>query len=146
MFIGFNSNETSSFSESVAEFEEDIRVPLGDYFYSMSSKAVAKKGMKRRIYQGGFEAHVTNQIIYTQQSGDPQVDAVDTAIDFGGFIGGNLDAVNTLNRELDIRKEEIRILEEELDRTKREHNTHVDDLKREPEDRFNELHLKNNSL
>ena len=60
MFIGFNSNETSSFSESVAEFEEDIRVPLGDYFYSMSSKAVDRKRMKRRIYQGGFEAHVTN--------------------------------------------------------------------------------------
>ena len=56
-------NETSSFTKSVAEFEEDIRVPLGYYFYNMSSKAVVRKGRKRIIYQGGFEAHVTNQII-----------------------------------------------------------------------------------
>ena len=131
MFIGFNSNDTSSFSESVAEFEEDIRVPLGDYFYSMSSKEVAKKGMKRRIYQGGFEAHVTNQIIQTWQSSDPQVDAVYTTTTLGAFIGANLYAVNTLNRELDRRKEEISKLEEELDRTKREHKTYVVDLERE---------------
>ena len=59
-------NETSSFTESVAEFEEYIRVPLGYYFYSMSSKAMVKIGRKRIIYQGGFKEHVTDQIIWTQ--------------------------------------------------------------------------------
>ena len=56
-------NGTSSFTESVVEFEEDIVVPLGDYFYSRSSKAMVRKGRKRIRDQGGLEAPVTNQII-----------------------------------------------------------------------------------
>ena len=93
-----------------------------------------------------MEAPVTNQIIWTQQSGDPQVDAVDTTKYLGAFTGENLDAINTLNMELDRIKEEISKLKEELDRTKRGHNTYVADLKREYEDMFNELELKNTSL
>ena len=64
-------NVTSSFTESVAKFEEDNVVPLGDYFYSKSSKEVVRKGNKRSIDQGGLEAPITNQIIWAQQSGDP---------------------------------------------------------------------------
>ena len=134
---------TSPFTESMDEFEEDNVVPLGDYFYNKSSKAVLIKGKKRGKDQGGVEA---NQIIWTQQFGDPQVDVVDTTTALGAFTGANLDAVNTLNRELERRKEEIIKLEEELDRTKREHNAYVVDLKRASENRLNELQLKNTSL
>ena len=48
--------------------------------------------------------------------------------------------------ELDRIKEEISKLKEELDRTKRGYNTYVADLKREYEDMFNALELKNTSL
>ena len=51
-----------------------------------------------------------------------------------------------MNRELDKRKEEISKLEEELEKTRREHNTYVVDIKRASKDRFNELQPKNNSL
>ena len=64
----------------------------------------------------------------------------------GAFTGANLDAVNTLNREFDIIKEEISKLEEEMDRSRREHNAYVDDLKRASENWLNELKLKNTSL
>ena len=47
-------NVTSSFTESVDEFEEDNVVPLGDYFYSKSSKAVLRKWKQRSKYQGIF--------------------------------------------------------------------------------------------
>ena len=53
-------NVTSSFTESVAEFEEDNVVPLGDYFYNKSSKAVVRKGRKRSRDQGGLETPVTH--------------------------------------------------------------------------------------
>ena len=53
-------NGTSSYTESMAEFEEYIVVPLGDYFYSKSSKVVVRKGRKRSIDQGGLEAPITN--------------------------------------------------------------------------------------
>ena len=91
-------NDTSSVTESVFDFEEDIIVPLGDYFYSNSSKVVVRKGRKRSKYQGGFKAPVTNQIIWTQHFGDPQIDAIHTATALGAFTGANIDAVNTLNR------------------------------------------------
>ena len=64
-------NDTSSFTESVFDFDEDIIVPLGDYFYSKSSKSVVRKRRKISKDQGGFEAPVTNQIIWNQQSSDP---------------------------------------------------------------------------
>ena len=134
---------TSPFTESVDEFEEDNDLPLGYYFYIKSSKAVLRKVKRRSRDQGSVEA---NHIIWTQHSSDPQVDAVDTTTALGAFTGANLDAVNTLNRELERRKEEIIKLEEELDRTKREHNAYVVDLKRASENRLNELQLKNTSL
>ena len=56
-------NDTSSFTELVGEFEEDIVVPLGDYFYSKSSKVVVIKGRKRSKDQGGLESFVTYPII-----------------------------------------------------------------------------------
>ena len=71
-------NGTSSFTESMAEFEEDIVVPLRDYFYSKSSKGVVRKGRKRSKDQGGLEA-----------------------TSLGAFTGENLDVVNTLNMEID---------------------------------------------
>ena len=92
---------TSSFTESVDEFEEDNVVPLGDHFYSRSSRALVRKGKKMSRDQGGFEA---NQIIWTQQSGDPQVVAIDTTTTLGAFTGENLDALTTLNKELDRKK------------------------------------------
>ena len=64
----------------------------------------------------------------------------------GAFTGANIDAVNTLNREFDKRKEEIRNLEEELDRTRKEHDAYVVDLKKVSENSLNELQLKNTSL
>ena len=74
-----------------------------------------EKRKKRSRDQGGMDESVTNQIIWTQQSGDPQVDAVDTTAALGAFIAANAHAVNTLNVELDRRKEEISKLKEEMD-------------------------------
>ena len=54
---------TTSFTESVVEFDEYIVVPLGDYFYKKSSKVVLIMGKNRSKDQGGGEA---NQIIWTQ--------------------------------------------------------------------------------
>ena len=53
-------NVNSPFTESVADFEEDNVVPIGDYFYNKSSKVVVRKGRKRSIDQGGLEAPITN--------------------------------------------------------------------------------------
>ena len=39
-------NITSSFTEPMAEFDEDIVVPLGDYYYSKSAKEVVRKGKR----------------------------------------------------------------------------------------------------
>ena len=54
---------TSSFTQSKAEFDEDIVISLGDYFYSKSDKAVVRKGKNKSRDQGGMDASVTNQII-----------------------------------------------------------------------------------
>ena len=58
----------------------------------------------------------------------------------------NLNVVNTLNMEFDKRKEEISKLEEELDKTRREHDYDVFNLKKVSQNRLNELQLKNTSL
>ena len=104
-------NITSSFTKPVAEFDEDIVVPVGDCYYNKFAKEVVRKGKKRIRDEGGLEASVSNQIIWTQQSGDPQVDAVETTTTLGAFTCANLGAVNTLNGEFDKRKEEISKLE-----------------------------------
>ena len=62
-------NITSSFTELVVEFDEYIVVPLGNYYYSNSAKVVVRKGKKRSKDEGGLEASVSNQIIWTQHSG-----------------------------------------------------------------------------
>ena len=41
----------------MAEFDEEIVVPLSDYFYRKSSKAVLRRGKKRSRDQGGVEAN-----------------------------------------------------------------------------------------
>ena len=74
------------------------------------------------------------------------MDVVDTATALGAFTGANLDVVNTLNKEFYRIKEEITKLEEELDRTRREHDAYVANIKRVSENRLNELQLKNTSL
>ena len=137
---------TSSFTQLVDEFDEDNVVPLGDYFYSKSSKAMARKGKKRSRNHGDLSAPVTNQIIWTQQFGDVQIDAVDSATVLGAFTGANLDAILTLNKEFEKRKEEKKRLEEELDEVKREHKTHVENLEKAFEDKFKESQLECLSL
>ena len=62
---------TSSFTQSKDEFDEDIAISLGDCFYSKSDKEVVRKGKKRSRDHGDMDVFVTNQIIWTQQSGDP---------------------------------------------------------------------------
>ena len=57
----------------------------------------------------------------------------------GAFTGANLDAVLTLNKEFDKRKEEMKRLEDELDKVNRQHKTHVENLEKASEDRFKEL-------
>ena len=93
-----------------------------------------------------MDESVTNQIIWTQQSGDPQVDAVDTTAALGAFTGENLHVVNTLNREFDKRKEEISKLKEELENNRREHEAHVANFMKIFEDKYNELQVKIVSL
>ena len=62
--------------------------------------------------QSGMDVYVFDQIVWTQQSSDPQVDAAYTTATLDAFTGSNLDAVNTLNREFDRRKQEITQLKE----------------------------------
>ena len=51
-----------------------------------------------------MDVSVTDQIVWTQHSGDPQLDATDTTIALGAFTGANIHAVSNLNREFDRRK------------------------------------------
>ena len=98
-----------------------------------------KKGKKRGRDQSGMEVSISEQILWTQQSGDPQVDAIDTVAALGAFTGANIHAVSNLNREFDKRKEEITQLKEELEKSKREHEAHVVDLMKTSKDKYNEL-------
>ena len=116
---------TYSTIESRDEFNEDIIISLGDYHYSKSNKAVVKKGKKRSRDQGDMDTSLSNQIVWTQQYGDPQLDAADTAASLGAFTGANFHAMNTLNREFDRGKEEISKLKEELEQIKTEHEAHI---------------------
>ena len=124
------------------EFDEEIVVSLGEYYYSKPDKSVIKKGKKRGRDQSGMEVSVSKQILWIQQSSDPQVDAVDTATALGAFTGANIHVVSNLNREFDRRKEEITQLKEELEKSKKEHESHVDDLMKTSKDKYNELQVK----
>ena len=64
----------------------------------------------------------------------------------GAFIGANIHVVNNLNREFDRRKEEITQLKEELEKSKREHEAHVANLKKTSEDKYTELQVKSSFL
>ena len=64
----------------------------------------------------------------------------------GAFTCANFNAVNTLNREFDRRKEDIRKLKEELEQIKREHEAHIANLMKTSQDKYNEVQVKNVSL
>ena len=74
------------------------------------------------------------------------MDAIDTAYVLGDFIGAKFYVVNTLNRELDKRKEEIIILKEELEQVIKQHEDQITNLVKISDARYNELQVKNVSL
>ena len=78
-----------------------------EYYYRKPDKSVIRKGKKRGRDQSGMEVSISEQIIWTQQSGDPHVDATDITVALSAFTGANIHVVNTLNMEFDKRKEEI---------------------------------------
>ena len=65
---------------------------------------MVNKGKKRSRDQSDVDTSLSNEIVWTQWSGDPQVDSTDVASTVGDFIGGNFDVVNTLNREFNKKK------------------------------------------
>ena len=71
---------------------------------------------------------------------------MDSTTNLDAFTGVNLDALLTLNKEFDKRKEEMKRIQEELDEVKRQHKNHVENIEKASEDRFKELQLKNSSL
>ena len=48
---------TTSFTKSMADFNEDIVAPFGEYFYRKSSKVVLRRGKNISRDQGGVEAN-----------------------------------------------------------------------------------------
>ena len=48
------------------DFNEDIVISLGDYFYDKSNKAVVKRGKKRSKNQGDVDTSLSNQVVWTQ--------------------------------------------------------------------------------
>ena len=96
--------DTSSTNEVRDEFNEDIVISLGDYHYRKYDKEIVRRGKKRSRYQGDVDTSLSNQVVWTQQYGDPQVDAVDTASALGAFTGANFHAIDSLNREFDKKK------------------------------------------
>ena len=130
---------TSSSTHLVSDFDANNVVSLGDSFYIRSSKEMRRKGKKRSRDHDDVLGPVTNQIVWTQQFGDSHIDALDSATTFGAFTSANLDAMVTLNKEFDKRKEEMKNLEEELDEVKREHKTHVENMEKAYEDMYKEL-------
>ena len=93
--IGINA---PSIDEIRDEFNEDIVISLGDYCYSKSDKSVLKRGKNRSRDQSDVDTSLSNDIVWTQQFGDPQVDATYDAYVLGAFTGANFHAVTTLNR------------------------------------------------
>ena len=51
-----------------------------------------------------MDISVTNEVVWTRRSSDPQVYAADVASILLAFIGANFDVVNTLNQEFDKQK------------------------------------------
>ena len=106
-----------------------------EYHYRKPDKIVVKRGKKRNRDHSNVDPSLSNEIVWTQRSSDPQVDATDDAYVLGAFTGANFDAVNTLNREFDKQKVEIIRLKEELEQVKRQY-----------EDRYDELQVRNVAL
>ena len=79
------------------EFNEYFVISLGEYRYSKADKSVVKRGKKRSRNQSDMDTSLSNEIVWNQQSGDPQVDATDAASVLGAFTSANFDVVNTLN-------------------------------------------------
>ena len=61
---------TPSIDEIRDEFHEDIVISLGDYRYSKSDKSVVKRGKKRSKDKSSVETSLSNEIVWTQQSGN----------------------------------------------------------------------------
>ena len=76
---------------------------------------MVNRGKKRSRDQSDVDTSLSNEIVWTQQCGDPQVDATDVASILGDFTSANFHDVNYLNREFDKKKEEIIILKDELE-------------------------------
>ena len=96
--------DAPSIDEIRDEFNEDIVISLGDYRYRKSDKSVVKRGKKRSRDQSDVDTSLSNEILWTQQYGDPLVDATIAYSILGDFTGANFDAVNTLNMEFDNKK------------------------------------------
>ena len=76
---------------------------------------MVRRGKKRSRDQGDVDESLSNQVVWSQWSSDPQVDAADTTSTLGAFIGGKFHAIDYLKRKFDKKKEEIIKLKEELE-------------------------------
>ena len=105
------------------EFNEDFVVSLGEYWYRKAKRSVKKWGKKRGRDQNDMDMLMVNEVVWTQQSSDPQAYATNVASVLQMSIGANLDAVNSLNREFDKKKVEIVSLKEALEQLKKQHES-----------------------
>ena len=86
------------------EFNEDFVISLGEYHYRKADKLVVKREKKRSRDQSNVDPSLSNEIVWTQRLGDPQVDATDATSVLGDFTGANFDILNILNKEFDKKK------------------------------------------
>ena len=82
-----------------------------------------------------MDMSMVNEVVWKPQSSDPQAYATDAASVLGAFTSANMDAINSLNNGFDKQKEKIVSLKEALEQLKKQH-----------EDKQNELQLKNVAL
>ena len=54
------------------EFNEYFVVSLGEYRYSKDGRSMVRKGRKRNMDQSDVDMFVTNEVVRTQRSSDPQ--------------------------------------------------------------------------
>ena len=88
---------------------------------------MVKNGRKRNEDHSDMDIYVTNEVVCTQWSSDPQAYATDATPVLGAFTGTNFYAVNMLNREFDKQKSEIVSLKEELKHLNRQHENRCDE-------------------
>ena len=96
---------------------------------------MVKRGKKRSKDQSDMDISFTNEVVWTHRSVDTQVDGTNAPSVLGSLTTANFDVVNTLNKEFEKQKAEIVNLKEELEQLKRQH-----------QDMYDELHVKNVSL